>query len=134
MRGLGGRSGISAAQRHGGQFVRRADLAGLIPRPRGSARPSYPDDEIDLDKIWPELAEVAVWTSSEGEWQEHASFLLGTHSGHWHMVSFADPASEGLAPRLRSLPGFDADLLLELIRAHTSQIAVLGVSSAPVHR
>ena len=72
-----------------------------------------------------ELVEVAVWTAEGGAWQEHASFLLSTRDRGWHPIGFADPATTELVPQLCALPGFDTELLLELIGGHTRRVHTL---------
>ncbi|HEY2206221.1 MAG TPA: hypothetical protein VGH99_17245 [Pseudonocardia sp.] len=62
-----------------------------------------------------DLAEVSVWTSGEGHWQEHAWFLLRDHSGHRRSVGFAEPEASELVIRLCALPDFDADALRDLV-------------------
>ncbi|HEY2205203.1 MAG TPA: hypothetical protein VGH99_12100 [Pseudonocardia sp.] len=82
--------------------------AAVTPAPRAPL-----DGENDAPPA--DLAEVAVWTSDDGAWQEHATFLLLGFDGSWRSVAFADPAATELVPRLRRLPGFDGDLLLDLL-------------------
>ncbi|HZZ50428.1 MAG TPA: hypothetical protein VFE65_26355 [Pseudonocardia sp.] len=121
--------------RHAGQNIPTTDVsvANAIPPPRAplfdslrrlvprAPRPSPPD----LDAIFEELAEVAVWTSQDGDWQEHASFLLRTSDGNWHSVGFGDPVAGELTSRLRTLPGCDTSLLLDLIGERTRRIVTL---------
>ncbi|HEX4251849.1 MAG TPA: hypothetical protein VH008_28585 [Pseudonocardia sp.] len=71
------------------------------------------------------MVEVAVWTSQDGAWQEHASLLVSTGDGHWDAVGFSEPAAAVLIPKLCALPGFNADLLLELLGSHEQRVVVL---------
>lgn len=71
------------------------------------------------------LAEVAVWTSSDGHWGEHASFLLHTHDDRWHALAFSDPAAGELVTKLAALPGFANDRLLTLIGQRHRRIVTL---------
>lgn len=104
-----------------------------IPRPRSPLaeslrrilpRPEPPTD-IDIEEACTDLVEVAVRTSSDGSWQEHACFLLGSSAGRWHMVPFSHPTVSELLPRLRALPGFDDDALLDVIGSRQAEIVVL---------
>jgi len=76
---------------------------------------------------------VAVRTSADGSWQEHACFLLGSVTGHWEVVPFSHPAVSRLLSKLRALPGFDDDALLDLIGSKQAGIVVLwrGDPTAP---
>jgi len=109
------------------------DVAGLVPRQRGPLSnvlrrflPSLDSSgEVDLDVVCADLVEVAVWTSQDGGWQEHASFLLGTSEGRWHVIGFSEPVVSELIPRLQELPGFDSRLLLDLIGSRTEMVTVV---------
>ena len=79
----------------------------------------------DPDRLLADLVEVAVWTSADGSWQEHASFLLGTTDGRWRHVPFADPTASGLIAAVCALPGFDSDLLLDLLSQRTRRVLTL---------
>jgi hypothetical protein len=78
-----------------------------------------------VERLIAELVEVAVWTSQDGEWQEHATLLLGTGDGHWDAVGFSEPAAAVLIPKLCELPGFNVDLLLELIGSRERRVVAL---------
>jgi hypothetical protein len=78
-----------------------------------------------VDRLIAELVEVAVWTSQDGEWQEHATLLRGTAVGHWDAVGFSEPAAAVLIPKLCELPGFNVDLLLELIGSRERRVVAL---------
>lgn len=104
-----------------------------IPRPRAPLadsirrilpRPETPTD-IDVDEVCADLAEVAVRTCSDGSWQEHACFLLGSSSGKWQVVPFSHPVMCQLIGRLRTLPGFDDNQLLDLLGSQETEIVVL---------
>jgi hypothetical protein len=104
-----------------------------IPRPRAPLsesirrilpRPERPI-EIDLDEACFALAEVAVRTCADGSWQEHACFLLGSASGRWQVIPFSHPVVGDLIGRLRLLPGFDDNQLLDLIGSKQTEIVVL---------
>jgi hypothetical protein len=79
-----------------------------------------------------DLAEVAVWTSPDGCWQEHATFLLGTRDGVWHEVGFAAPEAADLIRHLGSLPGFREDRLFQLLGPCAGQVRSLWRRTAPV--
>lgn len=87
-------------------------------------RPEEPE-AIDLDEVFATLAEVAVRTSEHGSWQEHACFLLGSASSQWQVIPFSHPVVCDLVARLRQLPGFDDDRLLDLIGSRDTGITVL---------
>jgi hypothetical protein len=120
-------------QDHSNRDHNRTTEAALVPPPRAplfdSLRRLVPcppsDDRTDLDRLFDNLVEVAVWTSRDGGWQEHASFLLATADGRWHAIGFGDPQATELTRRLRSLPGCDTDLLLDLIGERTRRIVTL---------
>jgi hypothetical protein len=113
--------------------VTAGGLENLVPPPRAplfdSLRRLVPkarrSEPIDLDAIFEELVEIAVWTSHDGDWQEYASFLLHTSDGSWHAVGFGDPAAGELTARLQRLPGCDTALLLDLIGERTRRIVTL---------
>jgi hypothetical protein len=104
-----------------------------IPRPRAplteSIRRILPRPErpvhIDLDQACADLVEVAVRTCSDGSWQEHACFLLGSAAGRWEVVPFSHPVAGQLIVRLRALSGFDDNRLLDLIGSKQTGIVVL---------
>ena len=100
----------------------RTPLADSLRRLR--PRPTTPDHG-DLARLVAELAQVAVWTARGGGWQEHASFLLATTDGRWHIVAFNEPGATELVTRLRTLPEFDTDLLLDVIGCHSRRIVTL---------
>ncbi|WP_028932508.1 hypothetical protein [Pseudonocardia spinosispora] len=89
-----------------------------MPRPE-------PPTAIDIDEACFDLAEVAVRTCSDGSWQEHACFLLGSASGRWQVVPFSHPVVCELLGRLRELPGFDDNALLDVIGSKQAEIVVL---------
>ncbi|WP_028934676.1 hypothetical protein [Pseudonocardia spinosispora] len=84
----------------------------------------------DLPRVLANLVEVAAWTSRDGHWQEHASFLLGTGDDHWHVVDFSAPLASEVVPRLLGLPGFRADRLLELVGSRTERVVGLWARTA----
>ena len=88
-----------------------------VRRGAGSARPPARrvGGRAELDVVLAGLTQVVAWTSSEGAWQENATFLLRTVDDVWHAVGFADPAATPLVERLRELPDFDSEALLRLI-------------------
>jgi hypothetical protein len=81
--------------------------------------------EISLDEAFVDLAEVAVRTFADGSWQEHACFLLGSASGRWQVIPFSHPVVCDLIGRLRQLPGYDDNQLLDLIGSRQTEIVVL---------
>ncbi|HEY1973539.1 MAG TPA: hypothetical protein VGH89_36695 [Pseudonocardia sp.] len=89
-----------------------------MPRPE-------PPLEIDLDEACDDLAEISVRTCSDGSWQEHACFLLGSASGRWRVIPFSHPIVSELLTRLRVLPGFDDNVLLDVIGSSQSELVVL---------
>jgi hypothetical protein len=115
------------------------EMVSVVPPPRSplcdSLRRLLPkidtSPRADLERVYQDLVEVAAWTSRDGCWQEHASFLLCTSDGHWHAVGFSEPAACGLITRLRELPGFDADLLLDLIGSQSARLSVLWKKPQP---
>jgi hypothetical protein len=102
----------------------RDSLRRLAQRPAVLPGLTY-SDLRQLFASVPELTEVAVWTACGGDWQEHASFLLGTGDGRWQVIRFSEPATTRLVAQLRSLPDFDTDLLLDLIGQRTRQVTTI---------
>jgi hypothetical protein len=80
---------------------------------------------VDVGQLCDQLTEVIVRTSSRGSWQEHACFLLRTTDDDWHLVAFNDAIAGELISRLRTIPGFEDDRLLDLIGCPTEQSIVL---------
>jgi hypothetical protein len=68
---------------------------------------------------------VAVRTCADGSWQEHACFLLGSTGDRWTMVPFSHPVACQLIVRLRALPGFDDNRLLDVIGSKQAELVVL---------
>jgi hypothetical protein len=66
-----------------------------------------------------------VRTSAHGSWQENACFLLGSASGRWQVIPFSHPVVCELIGRLRALPSFDENQLLDLIGSKETEIVVL---------
>lgn len=64
-------------------------------------------------------------TCAHGSWQENACFLLGSASGRWQVIPFSHPVVCELIGRLRALPGFDENQLLDLIGSKETEIVVL---------
>lgn len=64
-------------------------------------------------------------TCAEGSWQEHACFLLGSADGRWEVVPFSHPVVSELIGRLRALPGFDDNRLLDVIGSRETGLVVL---------
>jgi hypothetical protein len=87
-------------------------------------RPEQPE-VIDVEAACANLAEVTVRMSSHGSWQENACFLLASSDGQWQVVPFSHPVVCQLLPRLRALPGFDDNRLLDVIGSKESGIVVL---------
>lgn len=79
----------------------------------------------DFGAFLASLAEVAVWTSGDGAWQEHATFLLRSVGGRWCGIGFGEPDAAELVRWLCELPGFDVGLLLELIGQQERRIVTL---------
>ena len=113
-------------------------FAGPAPRaPGGQSRRCLAPRSVsavrgDLAGLVADLVEVWVWTATGGGWQEHAWFLLRTRGGWWHRVEFAEPAATELAVRLQALPGFDAELLLELLGHRTRRMVTLWRGPSPL--
>jgi hypothetical protein len=82
-------------------------------------------DYVDPAELRTELAEVLVWTSADGAWQEHATFLLRMRDGDLHAIAFGEPAGAELALWLRQLPGCDTDLLCEVIGQPVRRIVTI---------
>jgi len=66
-----------------------------------------------------------VRTCAHGSWQENACFLLGSASGRWQVIPFSHPVVCELIGRLRELPSFDENQLLDLIGSKETEIVVL---------
>jgi hypothetical protein len=98
-------------------------VLGRALRRRG--RDTTVTEVTEFGELFADLAEVAVWTSGDGAWQEHATFLLRSVDGRWRGVGFSEPAAAPLVRWLRELPGFDADLLLELLGQHERRIVTV---------
>ena len=64
-------------------------------------------------------------TCAHGSWQENACFLLGSASGRWQVIPFSHPVVCELIGRLRELPSFDENQLLDLIGSKETEIVVL---------
>jgi hypothetical protein len=102
----------------------RDSLRRLAPRP--AVPPGISDGDLrELFAGLADLTEVAVWTACGGDWQEHASFLLGTADGRWQVIGFSEPAATTLVARLRMLPEFDTDVLLDLLGQRTRQVTTI---------
>lgn len=118
---------------HHGFHVSAGDGVVPIPRPRmpvaDRLRRLLPQPEpssvVDVDAMLGDLVAVAVGTSREGLWEEHGSFLLQTSDERWHLVPLTDPSATELTARLRELPGFDENKLLELVSSRTPRLVVL---------
>ena len=89
------------------------------------ARERSLQDFVDLHDFFSRLTEVAAWTSDDGAWQEHATFLLRTSDNQWHAVGFAEPAAAELMLYLGQLPGFNTGLLREVIGKPVRQMVTL---------
>jgi hypothetical protein len=72
-----------------------------------------------------DVSEVSAWTCGDGPLIQHTAFLLRAHDGRSHSVMMSDPIVATLAPRLRTLPGFDTDRLLDVLNARSDRIEVL---------
>jgi hypothetical protein len=114
--------------------LKASNVSLFIPRPRNPLGetlrryllPEPPSrDRLDVEALCTSLREVAVWTSRCGAWQENASFLLTDVDGGRRLVAFGDAGAGALIARLRLLPGFDTDRLLDLIGSQSEEIAVL---------
>ena len=86
--------------------------------------------QVQVEELLPTLVEVAAWTSGEGAWQEHATFLLRTGDGALHHVAFNEPDATKLVSWLRTRPGFDSGLLLELLGETARRIIPLWCGEA----
>jgi hypothetical protein len=106
-----------------GETMRRILLPIPVPPSMG---------ESELDAWCADLCEVSVWTSSRGSWQENAFFVLATADGARHLVAFCEPVAGALIARLRALPDFDDDRLLDLIGCRTEKITVLWRRPVPM--
>lgn len=103
-----------------------------VPRSPGDDAPPPTSDRSqahDLGWSVRDVDVVAVWTSEDGYWGEHATFLLHTRDDRWHAVGFSDPAANGLVAELSRLPNFDKDLLFALIGQRERKIVTLWCSS-----
>jgi hypothetical protein len=79
----------------------------------------------ELRRVLSDLVEVAVWTSPDGCWQEHATFLLGTADGRWHEMGFTDPQASVLLRHLESLPGYRPDRLFDVLGPGVDRVQAL---------
>lgn len=72
-----------------------------------------------------DVSEVSAWSCEGGTLSEHTTLLLRAEDGRWHSAMMSDPSVAALIPRLRRLPGFDTDRLLDVFNARSGQIEVL---------
>lgn len=93
-----------------------------LPRLAVRSRRAAPGRHRARCPVPADLVEVAVRTSSDGHFQEHASFLLAAADGDWHVVDFADPEAGAVVEHLLSLPGFDRERLAELVLSRDARI------------
>jgi hypothetical protein len=105
---------------------------GHEPQPPASDRREPPRADSQAHEVgWSvkDVDEVALWTSKDGYWGEHATFLLHTRDDHWHAVELSDPAANTVVAELSRLPKFDKDELLALIGQRERKIVTLWRSS-----
>jgi len=72
-----------------------------------------------------EVREIAVWAGNEGSTQDTGRFLLLDGERVWHSVPFGDILAGELMVRMRAIPGFDSDLLLDAVSARGGQVESL---------
>lgn len=84
---------------------------------------------VDLDHVLARVREVAVWVADGGRRPDDAVFLLRTDAEGWHSLVFNDPRIAELILRMRALPGFDRDRLVDAVCSQTARIT--AVWSAP---
>jgi hypothetical protein len=80
---------------------------------------------VDLDRVLSEVHEIAVWVADGGRRQDDAAFLLRTGTGGWHSLAFSDPRVAELIIRMRALPGFDRDRLVDAVCAQSARVTVV---------
>lgn len=110
----------------------REPQAAVVRPPAPPAELESPDgptptfhDRCALDRFWPRVDTVAVWTIPHGHWQEYASFVLLSPDQGARLIGFAEPLATDLVATLSAEAGFDHDRLFELIGTHTSGLFVL---------
>lgn len=72
-----------------------------------------------------EVREIAVWAGNDGSVQDTGRFLLLDGERVWHSVPFGDTLATELMVRMRAIPGFDSDRLLDALSARDGQIEPL---------
>ena len=79
----------------------------------------------DLDRVMSEVREIAVWAGNDGSVRDSGRFLLMDGERIWHAVPFGDTLAGELMVRMRAIPGFDSDLLLDAVSARGGTIEPL---------
>jgi hypothetical protein len=78
-----------------------------------------------VDEVLEHVREIAVWAGNGGRVQDTGRFLLLDGERVWHSVAFGDQQGTRLIARMRGIPGFDPDLLLDAISSRSGQIEPL---------
>lgn len=72
-----------------------------------------------------EVREIAVWAGNDGSVQDTGRVLLLDGVRVWYSVPFGDTLVTELMVRMRPIPGFDSDRLLDAVSARGGQIEPL---------
>lgn len=79
----------------------------------------------DLDRVLSQVREIAVWAGNQGRVQDTGRFLLLDGERVWHSVAFGDEQGTELIARMRTIPGFDTNVLLDAVSHRSGQIEPL---------
>jgi hypothetical protein len=79
----------------------------------------------DVDRVLSQVREVAVWAGNDGRVQDTGRFLLMDGERVWHSVAFGGAQGTELIARLRALPGFDTNLLLDAVNSRSGHLEPL---------
>lgn len=88
----------------------------------------------DLDRVLLHVREIAVWAGTDGRVQDTGCFLLMDGERIWHSVVFGDEQGSELIARMRAIPGFDTNLLLDAVSSRSGQIESLWPPAAVAAR
>jgi hypothetical protein len=79
----------------------------------------------DLDRVLSQVREIAVWAGTDGRVEETGRFLLLDGDRVWHSVAFGDARGTDLIARMRAIPGFDTNRLLDAVSSRSGHIEPL---------
>lgn len=116
------RPGVAEGQRprHASPFADA--VRGVPPCP---LRVRQAPDCVDLDRVLSEVREIAMWAGNDGRVQDTGRFLLLDGDRVWHSVAFGDAQGSELIKRMRAIPGFDTNVLLDAVSARSGQLEPL---------